>query len=507
LPAHVTGARLASPFTANVDAATPSEDVTPAGVQAYGQSETSIASAGQYVVEAWNDATGFFATCPAPMSKEELTGYGFSTDGGATFVDEGGVPNAGCAKRLLEGDPSVEAWQPGGHPYFYIASLYPTVSNAPANDIAVNACQVLGTGTTARIRCGQPVVAAASTQCANEFGVFCSFLDKDYLTIDPTRGRLYVTYTEFGLTPNTINGQIELAVCDVGTSTGGVGPIGGKAGAPKCEHGTTASVSTPNTLPYMTLAPGDPNCENEGSYPGVDTRSGDLYAAYEFNWATNIFNPSCFNTPTSDNLVRVKASCLVLQPSSFCAGPQGSASQAVVSLDAAEIPGYNRFPANDYPRLAVDSTAGTVSIVWNDAGLHPLGDILLQSYALRTLSPIQSSPVVLDSDAGGLHFLPAVRNASATGKLAVSWYDRSISDSASTNVEAALDLSPRTTSTPATNTLVTSTPSDWDNVSSDIVPNFGDYTDNYIAGGRVYVAWSDGRLGLPQPFEASAPMP
>jgi hypothetical protein len=257
----------------------------------------------------------------------------------------------------------------------------------------------------------------------------------------------------------------------------------------------------------MTLAPGDPNCENEGSYPGVDVSTGDLYAAYEFNWATNVFNAACFNTPTSDNLVRVQASCLVLQPSSFCGAPQNKASQPVVSLDAAFIPGYNRFPASDFPRVAVDATARTVSIVWNDAGLHPLGDILLQSYALRTLSPIQSAPVVLDSDSGGAHFLPAVRNVSATGKLAVSWYDRSSPNTAITDVEAALALDPRTTSTPASNTLVTSIPSDWDNVSSDIVPNFGDYTDNYIAGGRVYVAWSDGRLGLPQPFEASAPMP
>jgi hypothetical protein len=52
--------------------------------------------------------------------------------------------------------------------------------------------------------------------------------------------------------------------------------------------------------------------------------------------------------------------------------------------------------------------------------------------------------------------------------------------------------------------------SDWLAVSSDIIPNFGDYTDNYVAATAVapftsetlYVAWSDGRLGDPQPFEA-----
>src|ERR1700732_5264195 len=66
------------PGIKNVDAANPGEDITPNGTQAYGQSETSIAAAGQYVVEAWNDATGFFAPCPSPNNKEELTGFGFS---------------------------------------------------------------------------------------------------------------------------------------------------------------------------------------------------------------------------------------------------------------------------------------------------------------------------------------------------------------------------------------------------------------------------------------------
>jgi hypothetical protein len=436
------------------------------------------------------------------MSKEEGTGYGFSTDGGASFTDEGGLPNAICKTRLLEGDPSVEAWSPGGHPYFYVASLYPSVSSAPLNDIAINACQV--GGAVLKLRCGQPIVAAASTQCATEFGFFfCGFLDKEYLTIDPTRGRLYVTYTEFG---PTNFGQVDLAVCDIGTPSGGTGPAGGTAAKPKCEHGTPASRSTPVTQPYLTLAPGDPQCENEGAYPGADVTSGDVYAAYEFNVESNLFNPACFNTPTTNTLVRVPFSCLVLSTTSPCGPPARRTSEQIVSLDAAFIPGYNRFPANDFPRVAVDPAAGTVSMVWNDARLHPLGDILMRSYALRTLSPIQSAPVVLNQDTGGLHFLPAVRNASPNGNLSVSWYDRSSPNTAITDVSSALGFDPRTTSTPA-NTLVTSVPTDWDNVSSDIIPNFGDYTDNYIANSRLYVAWSDGRLGLPQPFEANTAAP
>jgi hypothetical protein len=60
---------------------------------------------------------------------------------------------------------------------------------------------------------------------------------------------------------------------------------------------------------------------------------------------------------------------------------------------------------------------------------------------------------------------------------------------------------------------VTSALSNWLDDSSLIVPNFGDYTDAAVSvtgsppylGHAVYFAWSDGRLGIPQPFLASVP--
>jgi hypothetical protein len=35
--------------------------------------------------------------------------------------------------------------------------------------------------------------------------------------------------------------------------------------------------------------------------------------------------------------------------------------------------------------------------------------------------------------------------------------------------------------------------------------SFGDYTDAYVAGSEVYVAWAGGRAGIPQPFAAHLP--
>jgi hypothetical protein len=65
-PAHTQPAGKAVPGTpGNADAASTTEDVSPGGLRSYGQSETSIAASGPYVVEAWNDATGLFSACPS----------------------------------------------------------------------------------------------------------------------------------------------------------------------------------------------------------------------------------------------------------------------------------------------------------------------------------------------------------------------------------------------------------------------------------------------------------
>jgi hypothetical protein len=177
-------------------------------------------------------------------------------------------------------------------------------------------------------------------------------------------------------------------------------------------------------------------------------------------------------------------------------------------MDAAFIPGYNRFPMNDFPRIAVSDPAGTVSIVWNDARLHPYGDILLQSYNLGSLSRVQSKPVRVNSSTSGWHMLPALRRADIEGHISISFYGRTSANNAITSVYAATGVDPRTTSTPS-NSVVTTGTSNWNAVSSDIVPNFGDYTDNYyiatkgspFVGDNLFVAWADGRLGDPQPFD------
>jgi hypothetical protein len=507
----------------NVDAASFAEDVSPgSGTRAYGQSETSIAASGRYAVEAWNDATALFAVCPSP--KAQVTGFGFSSDGGKTFTDLQGLPDATCSEDIYQGDPSVVAYRAGGKTYFYISSLFDNSRRIGASYVALAACHVTGSGTQASLHCGQPVITGASTEC-QQFGPkpserLCSFLDKDYLTIDPAHGRLYAAFTEFGFRNA---GVIEVSVCDLGTRAGRAGPAGGTPAAPVCEHGTGLHKVGKNTFagkPYLTVQQADPTgCEYEGAYPAADTATGNLYVGYEYNWATNTVNfgsnAACSKKPAKNIVTEIRRHCLALRAVSPCSGPAARASVPITSIDTAFPPGYVPSSlANDFPRLAVSDGAGAVSMVWNDTRFHPYGDILLQSFTLGSLHPVQHTPVVLDTPHhGGLTFMPAVRTATARGMLDVTWYSRASVTTSDTTVMAALGVRPRATTTPAANPAVTNVASDWDHQSFDLLPDFGDYTDNALVvtgsrpyvGDTLYVAWTDGRTGVPQPFAAHLP--
>jgi hypothetical protein len=473
--------------TKNVDAGDPHEDVAPSGVQAYGQSETSIAATGQYVVEAWNDATAFLTLCPDPMYKEEATGLGFSADGGQSFTDLGGLPNDCESGFVYFGDPSVEAYSAGGTAYFYISSLYLNAGTGES-DLALDACTAIGTTLTCP---PTPTIIATGVP-------FCDFLDKDFMTVDPVHQRLYISYARFQGCEFDNAGQIELAKCDISTPT-----------TPTCDPGT-------DPLPYLVVSPAG-GCEQEGAYPAVSAATGDVYVAWEYNWGTSLSRPECATDAThiQERVAYIPFECLT-QPVASCPGPVNETGVNVTTTEAAFVPGYNRFPMNDFPRIAVSDPYNTVSVVWNDARVHVLGDIFMQSFAQATLTPVQPGPVPLNSlGKGGMHLLPALRNASASGKLTVSWYQRPDPNTTLTDVYLNSGIVPTDPNPSQTNSRVTNATSDWGAVSSDIIPNFGDYTDNYVLATptppytdkTLYIAWSDGRLGLPQPFEANVSTP
>lgn len=468
---------LSAPGLSNSDAATPQEDISPQSfVQAYGQSETAVAAQNQFGVEAWNDATGFFSAPCSPLYRDQLTGFGFTRNYGGSWTDMGGLPNVNCASSVFEGDPSVQPYVSGGTTYFYISSLYFGTGCAGGGlCVAIDQCHVSGFNLSCP---GTPIVLA------DPYGI--PLEDKDFMAVDPIRHRLYITYTDFGAPSGD---EIVLSTCDLTTP------------------------ATPTCYAHHVAIANAVDCaELEGSYPAVDMANGDVYVSFEYNWATNI--AGCLE-PTLGFVLHVPAACLTL-PVASC-GPNTGNAVPIASMDAAFIPGYNRFPMNDFPRIAVSDTAGSgpgsVAIVWNDARFHANGDILMQRFDRGSLNFQGPTTVVNQDTSGAVHILPAIGTSGGGpyGSYQVSWYDRRNfgPNSANTDVFSLLGAAGPT----AHEIQVTNQASDWSAVNSDIVPNFGDYTDLYVAGNnnalfphRVWYAWSDGRLGFPQPFSATKPI-
>ena len=139
-----------------------------------------------------------------------------------------------------------------------------------------------------------------------------------------------------------------------------------------------------------------------------------------------------------------------------------SLTGGVRSLSAQFIAGYNRGTGNDFPRIAYDGATNQVLVEWNDASLHPLGDIWMRAFTRQ----LQFSGIVRVNDDSDytLHFLPAisVRN---DGTICSSRYDRRLSgpDSALTDYFAECRSSPTGN---ATDFRVTTGETDWTNTSS-----------------------------------------
>jgi hypothetical protein len=469
-------ATASSTFGSNVDAANPNEDVTP------GQSETAIAAALNLVMASWNDGTGFFVS-PSTQRKASLTGVGLSRNGGASFTDLAGLPNNNPNQQWF-GDPSVVAVDGGA--YFIVSSLYDPIVFAPCTGAATSAIAVsVATVTSSGVHFTNPIIAASAGNICSASAT--AFLDKDFMRYEPRTRTLAISYTRFTFA-GFGSGQIEVVKAHVPTVASSL---------------SSASFSAP-----IVVWPEEPGVENEGAYPAVvynsATKADDIYVAWERNWGSNTFN--------GDPYIYIQAA----EIHSGTAGPRitGGPDDPVVvtagqlnsnghggvkSLDLVVVPGYNRGTANDFPRIAWDQLAQRIVIVWNDASHHPLGDIFLRTFetALTNRGAIEK---VNADNTGALHMFPAVCFES-NGSMVTSWYDRRnfVPDSAWTDLFADIRPSPYAASH---NFKVTTTPTDWQNTSSIITPNFGDYTDNACTSSSAFFTWSDGRLGYSQPFVA-----
>jgi hypothetical protein len=177
-------------------------------------------------------------------------------------------------------------------------------------------------------------------------GRFCSFVDKDFMAIDPARGRLYVAYTDF-LIRLPFPSQVELAACDSATPPAAAGRRHpGRAGL-QARHGPgPGEREVLPGKPYFVVAKPDP----EAVSARAPTRPPGGVHRLRVQLVHDLFAPcNGAATPTADVMTGTPRSCLPLKAFAACSGPRARTSEPVTSLSATPVPGYNRFPASDFP--------------------------------------------------------------------------------------------------------------------------------------------------------------
>jgi hypothetical protein len=285
-----------------------------------GQSEEYIARWGSYVLVAWNDGQGF-------NTGGDIQNYAYSTDGGATFTQPaGGIPHpAGATGFVWASDPSVTVNEKTGE--FFFAALcdsgVPVAGFAPFSGLAVAKCTFPG-GSAPPVWGATHTVRTVNTQ--NDF------IDKEWVAVDSLTGRVFVTYTLFTATEDSIEFQRSqdggatwgpILICNSDSSAGWVQGSRAISGANGEVYVTWNEIGQTTAFDHMRIR----KSVNGGASFGSEAEICKLYANF------------------------------------------GSGA-----------PGFNRLLGITFPSIAVDRTGGPhrgrVYVSWNESinwGNDPLG--------------------------------------------------------------------------------------------------------------------------------------
>jgi hypothetical protein len=484
----------------------------------FGRSETTIAASDPLLngllVVGFNDAQGFcgspFGVACTPQSPPGLSGYAFSTNGGATWTDGGAPDPAVFGNVFTRGDPWLDR---GGFDNLTIYFANLSVDATTGADLGVSVHRGHFSGSTFA---WQDVRVFNAPNAPNDF------YDKEAIaTAKDGSGAGYASVTNFiGLCgqPAFGFGQIEVwRTHDAGDTW--VGPV----------------IVSPDVT-FIT-DPTNANCgftgiSQQSSVPAIGPK-GEVYVAWQFG---PTFNPGA----STDAAINVAAS--------FDGGVTFGTPVTVANINSLRgaVPvGYNRDRINDHPRVSVATTGpfkGRVYVTYASAvAPTPAGAITAcpapnvgQTCRAQRLTSIQvfvafsddqgqtwtSVPVAPAPPATGLKRWWPVVTAESGGNLDVIYYESveaPVSSGAVCNVSVGGAANRRrgtahslvdtfwaqstdggaTFKTPI---KVTNTTSDWCTTVSNVRPNFGDYIGSFSGGNHVFPVWGDGRNGVPDTF-------
>jgi hypothetical protein len=414
------------------------------------QSETSVAVSGLNVAVGYNNSQHslLFLTAGA-----DLTGYGYSTNGGQTFTDGGVLPNAPGDVNL--GDPWLASDSSGA---MYFSTL--TVDGATFN-LLVGVSKSTNGGKSWSVATPIPPPPA---QCGGKGCGPASFYsaDKDALTTGPGTGHLYDVWDDFTFDPNT------------GTALSGL-PV-----AHSTDGGQTWTITYASQVPISGSKTGCSFNQYIGAQPLV--ANGIVYDAAELISSND---PNCVGAPVtfSEAIFFSKNN-----GATWSAGAVQPITSSTQNFGAFRL-GPGQFMRNlEFPTVA--SFNGKVYMAWNDGG-DGSGHSHIRLGQLNAFGQFASIAYITSGSNDEVQ--PAM---SADTGLHIAYYQ--IKTGASGNSLLDVKVSNSTNGRTFTGQRVTSQsfPGVYTLPQFDPIIAFtymGDYITNVSDGTHQYIAWGDNR--------------
>jgi hypothetical protein len=274
------------------------------------QAEVAVAVYGDTVVVGWNDSKGFTAGFT-------ISSFGYSTDGGATFIDGGNVPLQTATDQAF-GDPGIDTDEKGN---WYYNQIY---TKTGQQNIGVHHGKFVG----GVLVWDTPVMASIGTSATGA-------LDKCLLACDRVTGNVYVAYTRFTAVP-----QIEIVRSTTKGATWDAPVV--------LDNTTTPTTSKQSARPFC-----GPN--------------GEVYVVWEKG--ANLIN--CPD-PTTGNVSNTTG--VIAFTRSLNNGLSYDPFTIIGTVDHSWTwsgPGDLRERANDFPDIAVDRSGGpfngNIYVTWHES--------------------------------------------------------------------------------------------------------------------------------------------
>ena len=405
------------------------------------QSETSVAVSGANVAVGFNDSQNGLTFLTAGA---DLSGYGYSTDGGATFTDGGVLPNAPGNVNL--GDPWLASDSSGT---MYYSTL--TIEGGTFNLLVAVSRSTNG---------GKTWTAAQAIPPPGNPPFYSA--DKDALIAGPGAGNLYDVWDDFVFDPKT---QTLFSGLPVAHSTDG---------------GQTWTITYASKVPIFSPSSGCSFSQYIGAQPLV--AGNVLYDAAELISAND---PNCTGAPVTFSEAIFFSNDGGATWKSGAVQPIGSSTQGFGAFTL----GPGQLMRNlEFPTLAAFN--GKVYVAWNDGG-DGSGHSHIRLGRLNAFG--QFSSLAFITSGNNDEAQPAL---SADTGLHVAYYKITTASNGNAQLDVMASNSTNGTFFKVQRVTSQSFPGVFTLPQFDPIIAFtymGDYIANVSDGTHQYIAWGDNR--------------